>query len=240
MHAAGLYSEENSVLGTKLSDFAVSSYSPSLISLLNGHKSEKGKGETNQMLAVALPAESRLPGAGIEIEKLKVHIEKFPLLELLESKATIEAVTTGLKKSSWVHFACHGIQDISNPTESALLLAEHSQLTLSTISNLLLPHAQIVFLSACQTATGDKDLAEEAIHLAAGMLLAGFCGAIGTMWSISDHDAPEVADSVYAHIFKDNNPDAKQAAYALHVAIRKLQEKNTSYLSWVPFIHLGV
>lgn len=85
------------MLGNKLSDFAVSSYSPSLISLLNGHKSEKGTGKTNQMLAVALPEESRLPGAGIEIEKLKVHIKHFPLLELLESKATIEAVTTGLK-----------------------------------------------------------------------------------------------------------------------------------------------
>jgi CHAT domain-containing protein len=240
MHAAGLHSPENSGLGNKLSDFAVSSYSPSLISLLNGHKTEKGKEKNNQFLAVALPAQSRLPGTGTEIEKLKVHIGHFPLLELLESKATIEAVTTGLQKSSWVHFACHGIQDISNPTESALLLAEHSQLTLSTISNLLLPNAQMVFLSACQTATGDKDLADEAVHLAAGMLLAGFCGAIGTMWSISDHDAPEVADSVYAHILKDNNPDAKQAAYALHVAIRKLQKRNVSYFSWVPFIHLGV
>lgn len=240
MHAAGLYSEENFGLGNKLSDFAVSSYSPSLISLLNGHRSGKGKEKTNQVLAVALPAESRLPGAGIEIEKLKVHIKHFPLLELLESKATVEAVTAGLKESSWVHFACHGIQDISNPTESALLLADHSQLTLSTISNFLLPHAQIVFLSACQTATGDKDLAEEAVHLAAGMLFAGFRGTIGTMWSISDHEAPEVADSVYAHIFKDSDPDAKQAAYALHVAIRKLQEKGSSYFSWVPFIHLGV
>jgi hypothetical protein len=54
------------------------------------------------------------------------------------------------------HFACHGIQDRSTPTESALLLAGNSQLTLSTIIQLNLPHADLAFLPACQTATGNK------------------------------------------------------------------------------------
>ncbi|KAF8597919.1 hypothetical protein BDV93DRAFT_512982 [Ceratobasidium sp. AG-I] len=37
----------------------------------------------------------------------------------------------------------------------------------------------------------------ECVHLAAGMLIAGYPSVIATMWSISDDDAPSVADKVY-------------------------------------------
>ncbi|KAI0082963.1 hypothetical protein BDY19DRAFT_981531, partial [Irpex rosettiformis] len=54
-----------------------------------------------------------------------------------------------------------------------------------------LPNADLAVLSACQTATGDEKLSEEAVHLAAGMLNIGYKSVIGTMWSISDYIAPE-------------------------------------------------
>jgi CHAT domain-containing protein len=156
-------------------------------------------------------------------------------------EATVDQVARGMEESNWVHFACHGVQNILNPTESALLLSKDSRLTLSEITKLSLPHAQLAFLSACQTATGDENLVEEAVHLAAGMLLAGYRGVIATMWSIGDHDAPQVADVVYAHLFKSRKPDATQAAHALHVAVEELRQKNpSSYLSWVPYIHIGI
>lgn len=37
------------------------------------------------------------------------------------------------------------------------------------------PHAELAVLSACQIATGDKELPEEVVHLAAGMLLEYCC-----------------------------------------------------------------
>ncbi|KAJ7703440.1 hypothetical protein B0H14DRAFT_2230098, partial [Mycena olivaceomarginata] len=57
-----------------------------------------------------------------------------------------------------------------------------SQLTLSRIIQLNLPHAVFAYLSACQTATGEQKLQEESVHLAAGILLAGYRGVIATMW----------------------------------------------------------
>jgi CHAT domain-containing protein len=101
----------------------------------------------------------------------------------------------------------------------------------------------LLFLSACQTATGDKTLVQEAIHLAAGMLSVGYQGVIVTMWSIMDSDAPVVADEVYAQLFKDLEPAPTQAAHALHNAVKKLIESSNgtkSFLEWVPFIHIGV
>jgi CHAT domain-containing protein len=37
-----------------------------------------------------------------------------------------------------------------------------------------IPNADLAFLSACQTSTGDEKLPDEAVHLAAGMLAAGY------------------------------------------------------------------
>ncbi|CAE6487268.1 unnamed protein product [Rhizoctonia solani] len=44
----------------------------------------------------------------------------------------------------------------------------------------------LAFLSACQTATGDTNLPDEAVHLASGMLMAGYPSVIATMWSVMD------------------------------------------------------
>jgi hypothetical protein len=58
-----------------------------------------------------------------------------------------------------------------------------------------------------------------------------------------DHDAPQVAGDVYAHLLKASPPDPKRAAEALHLAIRKLREQSgekKSFLHWVLFIHFGV
>ncbi|KAJ7880844.1 CHAT domain-containing protein [Mycena leptocephala] len=154
----------------------------------------------------------------------------------------LDSVKEGMRNSGWVHFACHGVQDVQHPTESALLLAGSSKLTLSNLIQLALPHAELAFLSACQTAMGDKPLQEESVHLAAGMLSAGYRGVIATMWTIMDRDAPQVASEVYEHLFKTLPPDTTQAAKALHLAVQKLQKgpNKKPFFHWVPFIHVGV
>jgi CHAT domain-containing protein len=157
--------------------------------------------------------------------------------------ATVDNVRAGMRDSSWVHFACHGVQNASDPTESALLLAGNSRMTLSSIIKLSLPEADFAFLSACQTATGDEVLQEEAVHLAGGILAAGYRGVIATMWTIMDSDAPQVASDVYEHLFQDSLPDSGRAAEALHFAIKRLREgsgNRKSFSHWAPFIHVGV
>ncbi|KAJ7135741.1 TPR-like protein, partial [Mycena epipterygia] len=244
IHAAGLYREEDP-FGSKLSDFVISSYTPSLTGLIKGRRSQFQ--QKLQLLAVAQPSavgQAYLPGTQKEIDRIQHHASgQLPVLRLEENMATVDNVQKGMMSSSWVHFACHGVQVISDPTQSALLLAGEERLTLSNIIKLSLPHANFAFLSACQTATGDKKLQEESVHLAAGMLLAGYRGVIATMWTIMDNDAPQVAGDVYEHIFKTSPLDPTRAAEALHLAVRKLREDSDgkkSFFHWVPFIHVGI
>lgn len=56
-----------------------------------------------------------------------------------------------------------------------------------------------------------------------------------------DSDAPKVTEDVYKSLFQDGKvPDSGEAAEALHHAIKCLRESGASFLSWVPFIHVGV
>ena len=143
--------------------------------------------------------------------------------------------------NSWFYLVCNSIQKTSEPTKSALCLYD-GHLELSTIITKSFPHAEFAFLSACQTASGDENLSEESIHLAAGMMLAGYCSVIATMWSIRDENAPVIADKVYSDLFGQAEPDSAKAAVALHHAVRGLRQQvgDLDFLSWVPFIHVGV
>ncbi|KIJ48922.1 hypothetical protein M422DRAFT_28275 [Sphaerobolus stellatus SS14] len=112
------------------------------------------------------------------------------------------------------------------------------------LTSLKISHGGLAFLSACQTAKGDEKLSDEAVHLSAGMLATGFGGVIATMWSVHDKVAPQVARDVYKHL-KESGMDVSEAAHALHAAVENARnnmqgEDDAAFISWVPFIHMGV
>ncbi|KAJ6570448.1 hypothetical protein DFH09DRAFT_1153584 [Mycena vulgaris] len=78
------------------------------------------------------------------------------------------------------------------------------------------------------------------VHLGGGFIAAGFRGAIGIMWTMEDEDGPLVAELVYSHLFRNNQPQASDAAEALKLAVNELRKRNVSYERWIPFIHIGV
>ena len=77
---------------------------------------------------------------------------------------------------------------MANPLESPLLLANGETLTLGAMLELLnLPHAQLVVLSACETAlVNPAELADEHFGLALGPLYAGAPTVWGTLWAVAD------------------------------------------------------
>ena len=183
---------------------------------------------------------NHLQGVQQEIQKILTVVPN-PYVECLEGhEATVEAVKLCLQDCSWAHLACHGIQNLNQPTKSHLLLYE-SSLELETILQMSLSNAQVVFLAACQTAKGDGELVNESFHLGGGFIAAGFRGAIGTLWSMNDKDGPLVASVFYSHLFQDGRlPQASDAAEALHLAIKTLRKEGVPYERWIPFIHMGI
>ena len=103
--------------------------------------------------------------------------------------------------------------------------------------------ADLAYLSACHTATGDVDLIDEHLHLAAALQLIGYRHVLATLWTVSDRAAPVVADIVYACLTQTGDgrwPDAARAAHALHRAVAHLRRTApTNPLLWAPYIHRG-
>ncbi|TFK72294.1 hypothetical protein BDN72DRAFT_836472 [Pluteus cervinus] len=235
IHAAGIYTGDEQ--GVAISDYVVSSYFPSASALAYATRPEDPS-QKFSLLTIANPTGAGLPGTEWELEKIRKHT---PTQELTRGEATVEAVKKGMENASWAHFACHGVTNPDKPMESALILANHTRLTLREISDMSLPHAEFAYLSACQTAKGVAEAPDESAHLSVGMMVCGYRSIIGTMWQISDEYAPFVADRVYAKMLEGGQPDYKRAAYALHDAVQALRkEHNVPFATWLPFIHVGV
>lgn len=181
-----------------------------------------------------------LPSVLTELQKITSVAGEDRVVVTTNANATLDNVYPQLLTSTWLHLACHGHQDPKEPLKSGLLLYDE-KLELSKIMSNPLPDAEFVFLSACETAMGDSNMSNESLHLAGGMLFAGFKAAIGTMWSIADNDGPQVAETVYGHLFADGKrPDVKMTAEALDTAVRQLRSRGVPPHRWVPFIHIGV
>ena len=99
---------------------------------------------------------------------------------------------------------------------------------------------EFAFLSACMTAMGGVNLPDEAITLAAALHYTGYRQVIGTLWSIFDRTAADVAEALYADLTATGSFNPNRAADALHSEIRRLRDaKRDAPLFWTPFTHTG-
>ncbi|CUA76413.1 Serine/threonine-protein kinase TOR1 [Rhizoctonia solani] len=238
LHAAGCYDQPDAML----SNYAISSYAPTVGALLTSSPPKSRSG--CRILAVSqesTPGHTRLPGTTQELAQIDRHIE-YPIrcTRLCDSDVTIEAVLNAMESHDWVHLACHAHQDAHSPSDSGFFLYDGT-LNISSIRQRQFQSKGLAFLSACQTAAGDVNLADEGVHLASGMLMAGYPSVIATMWSVMDSDAPLMADKVYGQLLRDGTLHCEDAAQALHYAVAELRDKvgYKEFTRWVPYIHIG-
>jgi CHAT domain-containing protein len=254
IHAAGAYGGPHP---ESIMDYTVSSYTPNITTLI--HLFEEQCSIDDSVVGLFLTSQpdavlgSPIPGATKEVQQIhetaKGH--RMRALKLEGKEVTPEECLVHLEHYSSVHLACHGSQNKENPLLSKFFF-HRGTLDLSAIIKRDLKNADLAFLSACQTSTGDANLSEEAVHLAAGMLAAGYRRVVGTMWSISDSTAQRVAVEFYDHLFKHreegngNRFDGSLSAYALHHAVQELRkttddsdDSEGSLLAWLPFVHFG-
>ena len=260
IHAAGIYNEGSQSSGSCVSDFVVSSYAPTVGTLLEKVKaSGVGEPSTSKVLLVSQKHTQGLPptpGAIREMDSVKKILGADNCIHLDGATATVSQVKQEMNTCSWVHFACIAAQNIEDPLKSRMYLHD-GPLELLEITRLRIPQCKFAFLSVCQSAMGDKKLPDEVVHLAAGMLAAGCHGVVGTMWSIKDNSGAMVAEPFYEYLAaqRDNNEsdggslgnrelDSSRAAYALHHAVQQFRKRTgdteRGLLEWVPYVHFGL
>jgi CHAT domain-containing protein len=162
-----------------VSDYIVSSYTPTISSLLRDIPASTSPFKMMAVIQPDAPGQKQLPCTLDELQEIETHVPDKYLVRLL--RGSVEDTVSYLPAATIAHFACHGQQHAQNPLESTLVLHD-GQLKVSQMMQRSMPNASLAFLSACETAMGNQNLPDEVIHLGATLLFAGFHGVVATLW----------------------------------------------------------
>jgi CHAT domain-containing protein len=129
------------------------------------------------------------------------------------SRAT--AMSPDLAQYRIVHFATHGIFDNENPGTSGILLsmfgergqAQDGVLRLHDIYGLKLP-AELVVLSACDTALGRPVRGEGLVGIVRGFMYAGARRVLASLWKVDDDATGEMMGRLYREMLERNRSPA--------------------------------
>lgn len=148
--------------------------------------------------SAGLPA---LPEARREVVLLKRLFERADVLTAAE--ATEEAFWRIATNASLLHIATHAVVDPADPSGSAILLsptAEHDGLV-QLHEILARPlRAELVVLSACNTARGPGYVGEGLLSLAYGFFASGARSLIGSLWPVDDAITAWIVGRFYMHL----------------------------------------
>ena len=154
------------------------------------------------------------------------------------SRAT--AISPELANYRIVHFATHGLLNGQHPELSGLVFslvdktgnAQEGFLTLQDIYNLNLP-ADLVVLSACETALGKEVSGEGLMGLTRGFMHAGATRVVASLWNVSDVATARLMEEFYKAMEKGGLSPAA-ALRAAQVKMMKQPRWSSPYY-WAAF-----
>jgi len=169
---------------------------------------------------------SDLPASKDEVLAADAAVHDSSNTLLLGSKGTESAFKRAdLPGYRIVHLAVHGFASRTDPNHSALVFlsdpsaGEDGFLQASEIVQLRL-NAELVILSACDTAVGPVEGEEGIATLSRAFLLAGARAVVSTLWAIDDTFSLFLMKQFYRHLAAH-----EPAAYALTAAKRDMLRK---------------
>jgi len=217
------------------------------------HKKSRESGELRPHLERAIE---------LEPDDAKVIFERLPF-SFQEAQAILEIAPNGetrralgfdanlktaldpeLRQYRVIHFATHALLNNSYPELSGIVLSmidpsgrpQDGFLRLNEIYNMDLP-AELVVLSACQTALGKEARGEGLIGLTRGFMYAGVPRVVASLWRIDDRAAAELMRYFYEAMFWQHLPPAK-ALRAAQIKMWQTEEWRFPHY-WAAFVLQG-
>lgn len=193
VHAAGIYRGSSPIC---VSDFFISSYTPSLQALINARK--RPISIEAKVLAAAQPSPGwpyeRIPNVKIDLREIVDNVPRENLLfpggenqpDFEGLHTSVANVISKLPEASVLHLACHGTQIPDVPLGSGFILANGEILTILDLLKCHTPNAHTAILSACHTASNDVEQPEQSINLSTALLFCGFRSILASKWYVVD------------------------------------------------------
>ncbi len=154
-----------------------------------------------------------LPGAEKESRAITRRVKGASLFTGKE--ATETAVRSFGNQYRYIHFALHGTFDPKNPLGSGLLMAADDQndgiLTVGELYTLDMD-ADMVTLSACETALGKVANGDDVVGFTRGFLYAGADSIVSSLWKVDDKATSELMQKFYRELVKNDRREALRKA----------------------------
>src|SRR5262245_37105683 len=188
---------------------------------------------------------SRLIFSNEEAEFITGLAPKGSTLKATGFEANRQLAASGeLRRYRIVHFATHGLINSEHPELSGLVLSlvdengkpQDGFLRMSEIFNLEIP-ADLVVLSACQTALGKEIKGEGLVGLTRGFMYAGAQRVVASLWQVDDLATAELMKHFYHGMLKENLRPAA-ALRAAQVEMSRSSHWSSPYY-WAGFIIQG-
>ena len=193
--------------------------------------------------------------SGVSFERLRyTRQEADTIVSLSKQGASLKAVDFDASKATAInpalgdyriiHFATHGLINSRHPELSGLVLSlvdergrpQDGFLRLHDVYNLKLA-ADLIVLSACQTALGKEVKGEGLIGLTRGFMYAGAARVVASLWDVKDEATAELMKRFYERVFRDRlKPSA--ALRAAQISMWKEERWRSPYY-WAGFIFQG-
>jgi CHAT domain-containing protein len=187
----------------------------------------------------------RLPFSRREADAIKSLIPEKDVMLALGFRASVATATSPeLSQYRYVHFATHGLLNSEQPELSGILLSSYDEfgkrqngfLQLHDVYNLKLS-ADLVVLSACETALGKDIRGEGLVGLTRGFMYAGVPRIVASLWSVDDAATAELMGMFYKAMLTEG----KRPADALRTAQVHMSRTNqwSSPYYWAAFTLQG-
>ncbi|VEP17860.1 conserved hypothetical protein [Hyella patelloides LEGE 07179] len=183
---------------------------------------------------------SALPGVKTEVTEISQSI---PSQLLLNQEFTNASLREQIREtpSPLVHLATHG-QFSSNPEETFIVTWD-DQIKVKEFEDLLRAREEtidaqpieLLVMSACQTATGDK---RAALGIAGVAVRSGARSTLATLWSVKDDSTVALMDEFYKQLADTSSVTKAEALRQAQISLIDSEDfKHPFY--WSPFILVG-
>ncbi len=182
-----------------------------------------------------------LPGTRLEAEAIS---RLFPGALILTGKAAQETeIKAKMGEFRFVHLATHGFVNDAAPLLSSVVLAQPNPgspddgfLTAREIYDLSL-RAELVVLSACNTARGEIRSGEGVIGLSWALQAAGCPSEVVSAWAVDDASTAALMSRFYRNLIEQKQGKGKALQSAAFTLRQNRRYRHPYY--WAPFFLMG-
>ncbi|MEQ9621030.1 CHAT domain-containing protein [Coleofasciculus chthonoplastes] len=179
-----------------------------------------------------------LPAVKLEVENIAAQI---PTKVFLNQQFTHQTLQEQIEATPFpiVHLATHG--QFSSKAENTFLLTWNGRIKVKDLDQLLQVRQrqntnpiELLVLSACQTATGDK---RAALGLAGLAVRSGARSTLATLWSVNDESTAQLMVEFYRQLTQSQVSKAQALRQAQLTLLRQPKYQHPYY--WAPFVLVG-